>query len=176
MIYTKHNLIETTEIETKMKIDYFGANNLVNNPDKAAILYNSGGIGSEIVFESVGGENIKSSNSEKLLGLHINSDFKWHDHVNKISIELKQRLGLLRRIKQRIPVNKLIIVAEAIFNSKIRYGIAVYLKPIYEKEDLKGDILSENTSKLQTLQNKMIRSILGMNINDHVNLKKIRSI
>ena len=69
----KENLIETTEIETKMIIDYFGANNLVNNPDKAAILYNSGGIGSEIVFESVGGENIKSSNSEKLLGLHINS-------------------------------------------------------------------------------------------------------
>ena len=91
-------------------------------------------------------------------------------------MELKQRLGLLRRIKQRILVKKLILVAEAIFNSKIRYGIAVYLKPMYEKEELKGGILSENTSKLQTLQNKMIRSILGMNINDHVNLKKIRSI
>ena len=72
-------------------------------------------------------------------------------------------------------MSKLIIVAEAIFNSKIRYGIAVYLKPIYDKEDLKGGIFSENTSKLQTLQNKMIRVILGININDHVNMQKTRS-
>ena len=116
LVTTKKNLIETTKIETKSIIDYFGANNLVNNSDKAAILYNSGGIGSEISFENIGEENIKSSNSEKLLGLHINSDFQWHNHIDKISIELKQRLGLLRRIKQRIPRNKLIIVAESIFN------------------------------------------------------------
>ena len=29
------------------------------------------------------------------------------------------------------------MIAEAIFNSLIRYGAAVYLNPTYEKEDLK---------------------------------------
>ena len=29
------------------------------------------------------------------------------------------------------------MIAEGIFNSKIRYGIFVYLTPIFEKEDLK---------------------------------------
>ena len=29
------------------------------------------------------------------------------------------------------------MIAEAIFNSKIRYGVAVYLNPVYEEEDLK---------------------------------------
>ena len=29
-----------------------------------------------------------------------------------------------------------VIIAEAIFNSLLRYGAAVFLKPIYDKEDL----------------------------------------
>ena len=29
------------------------------------------------------------------------------------------------------------MIAEAIFNSKIRYGIALYLNPVFEEEDLK---------------------------------------
>ena len=171
----KENLIETTLKETKSIIEYFGANNLVNNADKAAIIYNSKGKGSEIIFENIGEENIKSSNSEKLLGLHINSEFNWSNHIDNISIELNQRIGLLRRIKQRIPKNKLIIIAEAIFNSKLRYGIAVYLNPIFDKEDLKVNKLSENARKLQVLQNKMLRTILGININSHVNMQKLRN-
>ena len=171
----KETLIETTQVETKAIIDYFGANNLVNNPEKAAILYNTEGKGSDIIVENIGEENIKSSESEKLLGLHINSDFLWDNHVFQLSIELNQRIGILRRIKQRIPKNKMIMIAEAIFNSKIRYGISVYLKPIFDKEDLKVNKLSENASKLQVLQNRMLRTILDININDHVNMQKTRN-
>ena len=70
-----------TNYQKGIKLDntYFGANNLVNNPEKAAILYNTEGKGSDIIFENIGEENIKSSESEKLLGLHINSDFLWHN-------------------------------------------------------------------------------------------------
>ena len=52
------------------------------------------------------------------------------------SIELKKRIGLLRRIKKRVPKEKIIIIAEAIFNSLLRYGVAVFLKPVYDEEDL----------------------------------------
>ena len=47
---------------------------------------------------------------------------------------LRKRIGILKRIKQKIPADKLSIIADAIFNSVIRYGIAVYLVPTYEKE------------------------------------------
>ena len=77
-----------------------------------------------------------STYSEKLLGLHINADFGWSTHIDQLSIELKKRIGLLRRIRKRVPKEKIVIIAEAIFNSLIRYGAAVYLKPIYDKEDL----------------------------------------
>ena len=70
----------------------------MNNDDKAAILYNSKGKGEQITIENIGGEKLKSTNSEKLLGLHVNSNFGWNTHIEKISIELKKRIGLLKRI------------------------------------------------------------------------------
>ena len=71
-------------------IDFFENNNFVNNSDKAAILYNSGGKSDSITVEGIGGETITSTKSEKLLGLHINSNFDWSTHIEKIVIELKK--------------------------------------------------------------------------------------
>ena len=142
------------------------------------MLYNSGGKGNEITLNNIGGEKIKSTKKEKLLGLHINSDFNWNDHVHEISIDLKRRIGLLRRIKQRIPKEKLIIVAEAIFNSKIRYGASVYLIPVFDREDLKWRRYSnpkDHTYTLQTLQNMMIRVIYGFKKSQHINMEKLRN-
>ena len=118
-------------------IDFFSSNNFVNIANKAALLYNSGGMGSDISIY-IGGEVLNSTYLEKLLGLHINADFKWNSHSDKISTALRQKIGHLKRIKQKIPSDKLIIIAEAIFNSNIRYGIAVYLIPTFEKEELKA--------------------------------------
>ena len=87
---------------------------------------------------------------------------------------MKKRIGLLRRIRKRIPRNKLVIISEAIFNSKIRYVCAVYLKPTFEEEELKMKKLSKNVSVLQTLQNKMIRVIFGVNKQKHINVESAR--
>ena len=66
------------------------------------------------------------------------------------------------------------MIAEAIFNSKIRYGIAIYLNPIFDTEELKMKKLSKNATVLQTLQNTMIRMILGLNMKNHINMQHIR--
>ena len=133
----EERVIENTKKEANGVINFFKSNNVVNNADKAALLYNSKGKGKEITIEDIGGEQIQSTKTEKLLGLHINSDFDWCNHIEELSIDLKKRIGLMRRIRERIPKEKLIIVAEAIFNSKIRYGSSVYLVPVFDKEDLK---------------------------------------
>ena len=108
------------------------------------------------------------------MGLHINSDLEWTTHVEKLSVELKTRIGILARIKQRMPKNKLIIISEAIFNSKIGYGIAAYITPTFEREDLKHKKLSSNASELQVLQNDMLRLILGLKQKDHINMQQVR--
>ena len=50
---------------------------------------------------------------------------------------LKKRTGILRRIRDRVPKEKINMIAEAIFNSLLRYGVPVFLKPVYDEEDLK---------------------------------------
>lgn len=40
----------------------------MNNADKAAILFNSKGKGTSTIVENIGGENVESVHSEKLLG------------------------------------------------------------------------------------------------------------
>ena len=170
----KAEAVESAKKEANSVIGFFENNNFVNNADKAAILYNSGGKGDSITIEGIGGEKITSTDSEKLLGLHINSSFEWNTHIEKLVIELKKRMGLLKRIKQRVPKEKLIIIAEAIFNSKIRYGIAAYLIPIFEREEVKTEKLSPHAKELQVVQNSMVRVIQGLKRANHVNMKKER--
>ena len=118
---------------------------------------------------------MNSTYTEKLLGLHINADLKWDTHIDEICSVLRKRIGILKRIKQKIPTDKLIIIADAIFNSVIRYGIAVYLVPTYDKEDLKARKLSSETYTLQVMQNNMLRSIHGLKISDRGNMLELRT-
>ena len=55
-----------------------------------------------------------------------------------------------------------------------RYGVAVFLKPVYDEEDLKERKLPKNTYTLQTLQNSIIRVIYGLKIQNCVNMKNVR--
>ena len=80
----RKNLFETAAIKAKRVINFFNSNGLVNNANKAAVLSKCKGKSKVITIENVGGENLVSTYSEKLLGLHMNSDFVWSTHVDKI--------------------------------------------------------------------------------------------
>ena len=161
----------TTE-EANSIIKFFQSVQLKNNPDKAALIFNSKGKEMKIEME-VGGETLKTASSEKLLGLTINSDLNWSSHVDKLCTVLKQRIGLLRRIKHKINSHKLKIVSEAIFQSKLRYGISVFTIPKFEFNHLE-QAMDPNISKLQVVQNDMLRLLVGKSRSSHTNMEKLR--
>ena len=70
---TEEQARKTTKEEADNIIAFFNNVQLKNNPDKAALLYNSKGKEKKVEM-NVGGEILKTKESEKLLGLHINSD------------------------------------------------------------------------------------------------------
>ena len=148
---SEHEAIKSTKEEANSIINFFQAVQLKNNPDKAALIYNSKGK-EKIIEMEVGGETLQTAKSEKLLGLRINSDLNWSSHVDKLCTTLKQRLGLLRRIKEKINSQKLKIVAEAIFTSKLRYGMSVYTIPKFEFNNFEQTI-DPNVAKLQVMSN-----------------------
>ena len=110
-------------------------NDLVNNSNQTSLIYNSKGKG-KIITIHIGGEELKSKKTEKLLGLNISSDFTWKDCCEKLATQLNQTVGMLRRMRNRVPIEKLFIIAEAIFNSMIS---CVYPQPVFEKEELKAE-------------------------------------
>ena len=151
-------------------LKFFNSINLVNNADKAALLYNSKGKGAQITLEDIGGEELESSDHERLLGLQVNSGFDWKTHIQHLCSTLKKRLGMLKRIKHRLPREKLHLVAEAIYNSPIRYGIAVYYRPRLTQDEESFTI----QDPIQVAQNDMLRELFGHKRSDHINMQKLR--
>ena len=77
---------------------------------------------------------------------------------------------MLKRINHRLPQEKMILVAEAIFCSSIRYGIPVFYKPRLTDTDEFCTI----QEKLQVCQNDMIRLLFGHKRSDRINMQKLR--
>ena len=149
---------EKAQQESENVLSHFSANNLVNNASKAALLYNEKGKAGQINME-IAGANISSVNkndpkitsqSEKLLGLQVSPSMDWNAHVESTLKKLNHRMYLLRRLREKIPLSKLITVANMIFTSVMRYGICVYLKPRLHGEDANSE-----SKKMQKAQNQM---------------------
>ena len=94
---TEEELRATTIQESRAVVGYFSANNLVNNKEKAALLYNNRRKAESITLE-IAGEDITAKDSEKLLGIHVSSSMNWKTHISKLQTKLHQRLGILRRL------------------------------------------------------------------------------
>lgn len=166
---TQEELVNIVQKESKGVLDFFIGNNLLNNPDEACVLYKKKGRPAKLEGE-IGGEELCSKDSDKLLGLEVSAALNWKIHGEKPSITLLKRIGLLRRIQYKIPREMLKIIDWAIFNSKIRYGIDVYMKPRIDKDDS----ISKNLKKLQVLQNDMVRLICMKKRSDKVWMDDLR--
>ena len=108
----------------------------------------------------IGGETLKSKQSEKLLGVQISSSLDWSKHVDDLCFVLKQRLGIVARIKTKVRSEKIQLFSDAIFTSKIRYCMSVYTKPKFEFNHLEQP-MDPNIAKLQVVQNDLLRVIFG---------------
>ena len=80
----------------------------------------------------------------------------------------------LRRIKYKLNSNKLQMVAEATFQSKLRYGISVYTIPKFEFQNLEQS-MDPNITKLQIVQNDMLRLLVNKKRDSHTNMERLRN-
>ena len=92
---------------------------------------------------------------------------------DKLCSTLEQRIGLLTRIKHKVNSEKIELIADAIFTSKLRYAIAVYSTPKFEFNNME-QAMDPNISKLQFIQNDLLRMQAGHSRKDHTNMKTLR--
>ena len=113
---------------------------------------------------------VEASKSTELLGMKIQGDLKWDSHILDLKKTLRKRIGVLTRLRHLVPKQSLKMAADAIFTSKLRYGIATYLRPKLKIEDESNKTLKE----LTVLQNEMLRVITGKKLSDHETIESLR--
>ncbi len=73
----------------------------------------------------VGEVMIQESKEEVLLGITFNKSLTWSSHVNSLKMELKKRIGILRRMSFELPTDVVKEMIQPIFTSKLLYGLSL---------------------------------------------------
>ena len=90
--------------------------------------------------------------SYKYLGVVINKNLTWHDHIDYIKAKINKKLGLLGRIKNYLPLKCRLLFYDS------------YILPLFDDADLIwGDRGNETLMlDLHVLQNKATKFILDL--------------
>ena len=126
------------------------------------------------------GSELKSSESERLLGLVVNNQLTWRhylsgekwretetDNYPGLFKQLSQRVGMLRKLVKITPALKFRMLCQGIFCSKILYCLQVYGNVwgfgYDEGAKRSPGFTLEDARKLQVLHNCICRMMTGLN-------------
>lgn len=87
----------------------------------------------------------------KYLGLNVDSELRWHKHVQLIQIKLRKLNYLVYHAKKFFSTNHLLRIYFGIYEPVIRYGLIHW-----------GGASKTNINTLETLQRKAVRAIAGI--------------
>ena len=102
----------------------------------------------------------------------MNYLLKWNNQIRGkggVIPALNTRLYLIKRMKNKINVDRLRKVANSIWGSKLRYGLQLYAKVRMNLQDQ----LNPNIEKLQVAQNKLARVLENVNLSDKMPTKTL---
>lgn len=154
---TTTEVIKGLESAATGVLNFMKASLLSANPGKTKFLRFSKDI-SETV--KVGGVDITESKAEDLLGITFNKSLNWKSHVCKLESELKQRIGILRKLSYQLPRKVMSNLIDPIFTSKLRYGLELISNPL----DANDSVLT----KLSALHRQAIKAALRIPKRRHV--------
>ena len=100
---------------------FMTATRLAANASKTNFLYFSGKAVAPIM---VGEVEVEEAKEETLLGITFNKKLSWKSHLAKLEPELRKRIGILRRLRMKVPSSLVCQMIEPVFTSKLRYGTA----------------------------------------------------
>ena len=109
------NLIEKLECCSRKAIDWFKYNYMKLNEDKCHILVS--GYKHECVIAKIGDADIIESCNEKLLGINIDRELTFSNHVNQIYKKASNKLNALIRQCKILPFSKRRSLMKAFFES-----------------------------------------------------------
>ena len=124
----------------------------------------------------VDGKEITESRCEKLLGVVLNNQLTWKDHLygdeDNMGLlpQLSKRLGMLKRLARYMSKDKLKYFSSGIFYSKLSYCLPVFgnifgLDNFKEENRRYFSFTVKDNNNLQVLQNKLNKLLLDAEYN-----------
>ena len=124
----------------------------------------------------VDGKEVVETESEKLLGVIINNELTWKNHLHGdeenegLVTQLSRRLGILKKLSTRMSRERLRLFASGIFYSKLSYCLPVFgnvfgLDKYKETNSKYTSFTVSDNRKLQVLQNSLNRLLTGAEYN-----------
>ena len=95
--------------------------------------------------------NESEEKSEKILGVHLQSNLKWTKQCQEVQLRLKSRLSGLRKIQGILDLDRRKVVAQSIFQSVLSYCISVW-----------GGTAKREIESLQVIQNRAAQFVLNV--------------
>ncbi len=90
----------------------------------------------------INNEPLKQIIASKYLGMKIDSNLKWDDHINAIIPKISSKIGILRSLRKVVPIETLKLLHNAIIQPHFDYSDSVY--------DSKSKTNMDRLQKLQT--------------------------
>jgi len=165
-----------SEVVTKLESDaldilrFMASNKLLANESKTTFMMFGRRNKVEPAKIRVGYAEVKEQEAQKILGITVTSDLKWNAHINNLKSKLLHRLYLMRHLRSLLPLHTLKQIADGLFNSQIRYGLPLFLRPRLHASAPTSSHLYE----LQVIHNELVRLIVGVNRRDKVNMAELR--
>ncbi len=98
----------------------------------------------------INNEPLYKFTNSKYLGMFMDSNLRWDDHINNMVSKIYTKIGILRSLRNIVPTDTLIQIYNAIVQPHLDYGNAVY------------DSASQTSkNRLQMLQTRAARLITG---------------
>ena len=125
----------------------------------------------------VDGKQVRETRSEKLLGVILNNNMTWREHLygetwrtegensQGLIPQLSQRVGILRKLSRFAPKKKLRMIAGGLFYSKLSYCMPLFMNTWgldnYRDGGSRSICFSkEDCRKLQVLQNQVSKLLV----------------
>lgn len=103
----------------------------------------------DLLITKANNQAIEEVNSFKLLGVHIDSQLQWEDHISNVFQIINKRLFLLKRIRHNLPLHSCVMFYNALINPHLLYCCTVW-----------GNASNERLNDLLKLQKRAARIIL----------------
>ena len=116
-------------------------------------------------------QEISESSSQKILGVKVRNDLSWSTHIQDVRKKVNYGLYILKRMKSNLCQKSLRALGEGLVMSHIRYCIPLFLSD--KARISEGDPVNQELQGIQTLQNKMLRIILGVSLRDKIPTKTL---